>query len=128
MFSLINQGGITARIFSYILIFGFLFIIVSIALLVDPKSSSPITGNNTIDSSIILFLIFCPIIFLEYRVRKFRKKHNFSIYKNISSELALLDSNINNTPNNDLNYWYELKEKGAISSEEYESKKQELLK
>ena len=27
----------------------------------------------------------------------------------------------------DLNYWYDLKEKGAITQEEYESKKQELL-
>ena len=30
--------------------------------------------------------------------------------------------------NNDLNYWYELKVKGAISDVEYEAKKNELLK
>jgi hypothetical protein len=47
----------------------------------------------------------------------------------INSAEAVLIKNIRNKSDSikDLNYWFELKEKGAISDDEYQVKKKELL-
>ncbi|PHR58981.1 MAG: hypothetical protein COA44_02200 [Arcobacter sp.] len=97
-------------------------------------------------SIIALFLVFIvPTVFFlwERSIRKFRKDHSLSAYKNINKELQQFAANekalrekkayestgtqrteVNKT---DISYWHKLKEKGAITAEEYEKKKQELL-
>ena len=50
------------------------------------------------------------------------KNYNVIYAQNGEKAFELLEKN-----NFDLNYWFDLKEKGAITSEEYEKKKNDLL-
>ncbi|GGD49385.1 hypothetical protein GCM10012288_24340 [Malaciobacter pacificus] len=125
----------------YLFTFGFFFIVAIIALTIDPKSNPPFTGNGDIDGIIIICIIIAPLLLLEWRIRANRRKLDLPIYKDISEELlqlevikkAELKNNASvNFKNNitikkDINYYFELKEKGAITQEEYEEKKKELL-
>jgi hypothetical protein len=57
------------------------------------------------------------------------KSSSTQINRMVNSSEAILIKNIKKeeVKSFDLNYWYELKEKGAISSQEYENKKRKLL-
>lgn len=142
----LNYGGITRRIIFYFFVY-YLPLFIFVWILTAAMSTSaywvelfkPIKDLLLLWSvplpfvaiTIISFLPLSIIFFVEKSIRKKRKKLGLSIYKNIEKDMFYFDTNkntFNNAPNNDLNYWYELKEKGAITSEEYESKKQELLK
>ena len=81
-----------------------------------------------------------PLIFWEYLIRSFRKERGLSIYKNIEEDLIQMEIEqqiareqkaynkvTGSTDKNDINYWYDLFQKGAITKEEYEDKKRELL-
>jgi hypothetical protein len=129
------------RLLVYLFVFGFFFIVAIIGLTIDPKSEPPFTGNGDIDGIIIICIIIAPLLLLEWRIRANRRKLDLPIYKDISEELlqlevikkAELKNNASvNFKNNiavkkDINYYFELKEKGAITQEEYEVKKNELL-
>ena len=115
------------------------------ALTINPKTKPPFTsGDPMIDGTLFLLAVASPFIFTEYRIRKNRRKLGLPIYKDISLQLLQMEANenakMNYEANNhikniygfeetkDLNYWFELKEKGAITQEEYEVKKKEFLK
>ena len=88
-----------------------------------------------------LIFIFAPIIFvtfLERQAIKFRKKHNLSIYIGVHKEVRDINDrlererntivvNSNEVDKSDIGYWHSLLEKGAITKEEYEVKKAELM-
>ena len=65
-----------------------------------------------------------------YLVLRFRKKHGFNARETIplgfEEKKAEAEARKNERELN-LNYWFELKEKGAINEEEYEKKKKELV-
>ena len=92
----------------------------------------------------ILFSPFAFVGFIEWSILKFRKKFGFSKWGRIVDEYhlrviqdrAIMEAMAVNRRNRNvktsqtekgLNYWFDLKQKGAISEEEYEKKKQELL-
>ncbi|AXX96053.1 SHOCT domain-containing protein [Arcobacter ellisii] len=145
------SGGIFIRLFIYFFIFSFISFIVLLSL--DSKATSIIYHfslfNNRSIGYFFLFLIASlPALLLlslkEWSIRRFRRKNNLPIYKNISLELLQMEANKNAQmeyeanqhikniygfeETKDLNYWFELKEKGAITQEEYEAKKKEFLK
>ena len=81
-----------------------------------------------------------PFIFWEYQIRQFRKENGLPIYKNIEEDLIQMEIDqqvareqkaykkvTESTDKNDINYWYDLFQKGAITKDEYEAKKRELL-
>lgn len=133
-----------ARMVFYFFGFSFFYIIGIFALLANPKTKVPFSsGSMIIDSSLFILFVASPFIFTEYRIRKNRRKLGLPIYKNISLELLQMEVNKNTQmeyeanqhiksiygfeEKKDLNYWFELKEKGAITQEEYENKKQAFL-
>lgn len=133
------------RIIFYFFSFSFFYIVAIMALTINPKTKPPFTsGDPMIDGTLFLLAVASPFIFTEYRIRKNRRKLGLPIYKDISLKLLQMEANenakMNYEANNhikniygfeetkDLNYWFELKEKGAITQEEYEVKKKEFLK
>lgn len=137
-----NHNGLFAasffiRIIAYIFGFLFFYLIIVGALIMNPQNQPPFSsGSALIDGSLLILTVASPFIFTEYRIRKNRRKLGLSIYKNVTGDLLYMEAQKNSGLENksydsnkhDLNYWYELKEKGAITQEEYESKKRELLK
>jgi len=95
------------------------------------------------DISLFLFP-FALSGYIEWSILKFRKKYDFPKWKGITKEYnlrvmedrAIIESRAVNNSNSNvktseskkgLDYWFDLKQKGAISEEEYEKKKKELL-
>lgn len=118
------------RIGKYIQLFIFLAIFVGVIRFFNTqKLGLVITGNYELDNLILFLALFVPGLWYEWRVRNYRKKNNVSIYDNVAKEIyEKYYSNSNNfDKKHDLNYWYDLKEKGAITPEEYENKKREFL-
>ena len=85
---------------------------------------------------LITLLPFAVVIYLEYDTIRLRKKYGLSLWKGVYWQMKdIIDEELGNVPmkdgsidkDKDLNYWFELKEKGAISEEEYEAKKKELF-
>jgi len=82
-----------------------------------------------------LLVPFAVVIYLEYDTIRLRKKYGLSLWKGVYWQMKdIIDEELGNVPvkgsidkDKDLNYWFELKEKGAISEEEYEAKKKELF-
>lgn len=121
---------ISVRIGKYIQLFIFLAIFVGVIRFFNTqKLGLVITGNYELDNLILFLALFVPGLWYEWRVRNYRKKNNVSIYDNVAKEIyEKYYSNSNNfDKKHDLNYWYDLKEKGAITPEEYENKKREFL-
>lgn len=97
----------------------------------------------TIALLITLLPLALPFILWERSIRKFRRSHGLSVYGNIREELEQREIDervkkehkafINNglakdgIDKNDIGYWFGLFEKGAITKDEYESKKAGLL-
>ncbi|MDO8453019.1 MAG: SHOCT domain-containing protein [Sulfurimonas sp.] len=131
----IKVGGFKSRLFLYFII----YVLYSFLIL----GLTEFKFNNGIVLWIfVLLLLSSPIIFWERSIRNWRRKNNLSVYGNIEEALIQMDVNqkvarehqafkdvgiIKNEKEKDLNYYFELKEKGAISAEEYEAKKKELL-
>ncbi|MFX4267751.1 SHOCT domain-containing protein [Aliarcobacter butzleri] len=63
----------------------------------------------------------------DKNIQKYRKKNNLPLWKNIESILIQRKLE-NNIEENSLDYWFKLKQKGAITEEEYNIKKEKLLK
>lgn len=131
------SGGIFMRLFIYFFMYAFITFICF--LLLDRKSTSIIYhfslfDNRTIGYFFLILIASLPALLLlslkEWSIRRFRVKNKLPIYQNISLKLLQMETNKTieiNTDKSDLNYWYELKAKGAITQDEYEIKKKELL-
>jgi uncharacterized membrane protein len=88
--------------------------------------------------AIILFLNIYTYVFIEKRVRADRIKKGLPIKDNIVELLKqrAIDERVamevkaheKVSPSKDLNYYFELLQKGAITQEEYDAKKAEFLK
>jgi len=138
---LILNSNIVARYILYI----FLFFLVGLVVLGGLSVAGDGNSYNNSDTYRITTTLLANAIaffipfFLERKVIKFRKKYGFSIYKGIHKEVARLREQLLKDRNtivvkqeggvdkDDLGYWHSLLEKGAITQEEYEKKKRELL-
>ena len=122
----------------------YFFISIIILLLLIFAITEGVKGDTLIDTLIRIIGIITPFTlvgFIEWNVLKFRKKYGFSKWGGIWAEYkrrviedkAIMKSNAINRnvktsqTEKGLDYWFDLKQKGAISEEEYEKKKQELL-
>ena len=101
-------------------------------------------GSPTLIYFYMSFPLLIPI-FMEWSIRADRRKKGLPIYKGVNPVLynrierkeeadlemkydveigAVADSS---DDKKDLDYWFDLKQKGAITEQEYEAKKKELL-
>jgi len=129
-------GSFFGRLFAYATVYIPMLFILMIIL---PDDLS-FTGNLQIDTLIYLSMTLTPFIIWELRVRKFRRSHGFKIYGSIYEELEQLRVDIGvgreqkamgkvgKNVSEELERLFALKEKGALSEEEYLQKKSELLK
>ena len=119
-------------VFRYIFL-GFLLFIMVI-FVVFPASDVAEHGMKPL-GILLTLLPFAVVIYLEYDTIRLRKKYGLSLWKGVYWQMKdIIDEELGNVPvkgsidkDKDLNYWFELKEKGAISEEEYEAKKKELF-
>lgn len=137
----IKVGGFWGRVGVYLMLY------VPTSLIVGIITKIPIpVGLNSHNPEVFLkffgyFIAFAiPFVFTELLVRSWRRKNGLSVYENIAEELRQREVDIyvareekargkldNSSETKDLNYWFGLLEKGAITEEEYEKKKMELL-
>ena len=141
------EAGFMARLAIYAFFFIPLYLVgVWLMLMSDAEwTKSGLTGVMIIDSSIFIMIFASPFILWERSVRKFRRKHGLSIWKNIAAELEQMEVDqrvakehkafVNNglvkeavVDKGDIGYWHGLFEKGAITKEQFEAKRAELLK
>jgi len=132
----VEGGSFLGRLFAYATVYIPMLFILAIIL---PKGLE-FTGNLQIDVLIYISMTLTPFIFWELRVRKFRRAHGFSIYGSIYEELEQLKVDVSvgreekakgkvgKNVSEELKKLFALKEKGALSEEEYLQKKSELLK
>ena len=139
----INAAGIIERFFGYAISWVILF---TIAHWIAYLSFEPADFHVVIRRLVGLATIFLPVIplvFWERGIRRFRRANGLSIYKNIKAELEQMELNERvakehkafvangivkeSVDKKDIDYWFGLLQKGAITQEEYEVKKRELL-
>lgn len=134
------EGSFKIRIFVYILIYIPLLILTMISISLSPldnPSSSLGLGATTL-WIITFFLPYIPIYLIEKMIRKRRIKEGLPIYESIEKILKqrAIDERVamevkaqeKVSPSKDLNYYFDLLKKGAITQEEYDAKKAEFLK
>ena len=98
--------------------------------------------DTIISYSVVFGVPFLILYLKEKSIRKWRMKNGFSIYKNIEEEMkqAEVDKRVamekkayakhgvnQGVDKNDIGYWFNLKEQGAITEDEFLAKKRELL-
>lgn len=131
------EGSFKVRAFVYILIYFPLLIVTLFTFLL--QFDNPKYGLSATTLWIITFSIpLIPIYLIEKMIRRRRRKEGLPIYKSIDKILKqrAIDERVamevkaqeKVSPSKDLNYYFELKEKGAITQEEYDAKKAEFLK
>ncbi|MDO9266955.1 MAG: SHOCT domain-containing protein [Sulfurimonas sp.] len=152
----IREGGFIARLFAYAFfyvpltaVYAWLMIMSKSLSKIDLSFLTNFFPINDFTGTIIVFAIFLlptaiPFILWERSVRKFRRKHGLSIWKNITAELEQMEVDqrvakehkafVNNglvkeavVDKGDIGYWHGLFEKGAITKEQFEAKRAELL-
>jgi len=131
------ESNIVVRYFLYLCL-----TILIILFVIFPSASLEQQGYQILSYIIVFSSLLLPI-FLERKVLKFRKKYELSIYKGVHKEsrdvrdrlkreanTVIIEQTIvsNEVDKGDLGYWHDLLEKGAITTEEYEAKKAEILK
>lgn len=153
----IREGGFIARLFAYAFFYVPLTAVYAWLMIMSNEKG---TGEvfflaqllpKTEMTGVIIGLMFTllppaiPFILWERSVRKFRRKHGLSIWKNITAELEQMEVDqrvakehkafVNNglvkeavVDKSDIGYWHGLFEKGAITKEQFEAKRAELLK
>lgn len=149
--NLVMHGSIFVRIIGVYL---WLYLFVTFVFLFIVENSNMITYTKELKSLLpgfihpSLFIASIPallfIVYFEFLRYKYSKKHNLPRWKDATlvlverefekqklDEIAYMrkQAQINYEINkkNSLDYWFDLKQKGAITSEEYEKKKLELL-
>ena len=127
----VHQGGFFTRTILTILFIWLPIQVVTIVIVGNAEKMLTLTLSYILISLPLLI----PIL-LEWRTRATRRKLGVSIYKDITEELKQLqvDEEVARDVKarekfevKDLDYWFDLKQKGAISEQEYEAKKKELL-
>lgn len=128
------EGSFKMRIFVYIFLYIPLFVL-SVISVSELSHRSDIAGS--ILWTIIFVLPFIPIYLIEKMIRRRRRKEGLPIYESIDKILKqrAIDERVmmevkaqeKVSPNKDLNYYFELFQKGAITQEEYDAKKQQFL-
>ena len=140
----LKVGSFGVRLFAYILMS--IFILLILITLFGISNGFHLFSNEIINGIFLYLLLFgLPFLIpylMEYSTRKWRKKNGFSIYKNIKEEMkqaevdkrvamekkAYAKHGINQTVDkSDIGYWFNLKEQGAITEDEFLAKKKELL-
>ena len=128
------------RLFSYLLMYS---IIQVFWFWIITSSKIEIVETSILAYPILLLPILIPTL-IERRIQKDRKMMGLPLYSNVFNEVEQLNAdyevkleetakknynkdNNNNIDKSDLSYWFDLKEKGAISDDEYEIKKKELM-
>ena len=138
----LNTGTFGVRLFAYIFFYIILLIIWSFVVL-NLNISGEETTTRIILGNVILFLPPAFVLYLkELSIRHWRKKNGFSIYKDIKEEMkqAEVDKRVamekkayakhgvnQGVDKSDIGYWFNLKEQGAITEDEFLAKKRELL-
>lgn len=136
-----DVAGFGGRLAAYFIIFILINLFLLFGLLISDSNAAfihlePYLSNNDSNTIVSMILSALPCILWELRIRHFRKKHGLSIYKNIYEDLQQMKVNeeiarkqkaFAKVQQNDISYWYDLLQKGAISQEEYDAKKKELL-
>ncbi|WP_170175807.1 SHOCT domain-containing protein [Sulfurimonas crateris] len=148
----IQTGGFGARLFGYFLFFIPASLLYIFVIFIPSKgfggildfSKNPPENIITITLAIIAISapVILPFVLWERSIRKFRRKNGLSIYKNVREELEQIEFNkeyakeakareafetSKSSDKMNINYWFELLQKGAITQDEYEAKKRELL-
>lgn len=142
----ISRSGMFGRIVGYTLYYIPLTLIWFLVLLLGlPKEGLFATEllNFVFLVALLAIVPALPFVLWEWRVRSWRKKNNLPVNKNIAKELAqmnvdqdvmmkqeALEKAIGSSAivdKTDLGYWHALLQIGAITSDEYEAKKKELL-
>lgn len=140
----INKGGFVARLFGYAVFYIPITFTIFILMMVGGDLLSKTFGSTIMSIVILTFwlILIYPFYLWEKKVRKFRRENGLSVYGNIEKELEQMEFNklyakemkakevygVSDVGNKrDLNYWFDLLQKGAISKEEYEAKKAELI-
>jgi len=129
--SSIRTGSFFLRMFIFIFFIWLPIQVVTIVIVGNAEKMLTLTLSYILISLPLLI----PIL-LEWRTRVTRRKLGVSIYKDITEELKQLqvDEEVARDVKarekfevKDLDYWFDLKQKGAITEQEYEAKKKELL-
>lgn len=143
---LIGSWGIFGRFMFYIFLYVLVWLIM--VFILSDNQESLFSNNETVNNTISFALLFgVPTIipfFIEKSIRAFRKEKGISIYKPIKLkdlEQMEVDERVamekkayekagvhQSVDKNDIGYWFDLKEKGAINEDEFLEKKEELLK
>ena len=135
-----GNKNLMERAFSYLLTY---VVIQAFWLWLLISSKIEFVENSILALPLVLLPILIPIL-IERRIQKDRKMMGLPLYSNVVNEVEQLNAdyevkleetakknynkdNNNNIDKSDLSYWFDLKEKGAISDDEYEIKKKELM-
>lgn len=149
---MIQTGSFGARLFGYA-IFYIPITLVYVILLMTPEAKQLkvlfefVPKGGFFADAIALFIVFAPtavpFILWEKSIRKFRRKNGLSVYGDIKEELEQREINERvakehkafvangiagaDSGKKDLDYWFGLLQKGAITEDEYNVKKSELM-
>ena len=141
----INKSGLFGRLVGYFIAYAPMAAIWAFVMMLA------LPEQGLTNSEVINFLIFVvvlvvppllPFIVWEKKLRAWRRERGLPINKNIEKELAQLELDermlmeqealkragaVTAINKDDLGYWHDLLQKGAITQEEYAVKKAELL-
>ena len=132
----IKAGSFTTRLFGYAFFYIPILLVFTWIMIMNKF------GFGNIFDIVYYLIIAIPFVLWERAIRTYRRENNLSIYKNIEKELEQLKfdeiaekehkakknlgiASENNKDN--LEYWHNLLKEGAITPEEYDFKKKELL-
>ena len=134
----LNNLNVVFRYIFYIVLALFLMLLFGLS-----TEGMHIDKDNSIGRILGVLLIFSPIllvVWLERHILKFRKEFGLPLYKGVWKETHEIMEKLERERNSiiveqksvevdksDIGYWFSLLEKGAISKDEYETKKSELM-
>lgn len=140
----IGSGAFGSRLVGYVILYIILMVFMALG---DVKITwlffIPKLFGNTVGLIASLLFMAIPFFILEWIVRATRRAKGLSVYGDVSADLEQMKIDeavakehkayVNNgiikdsVDKNDIGYWFSLFEKGAITKDEYEAKKKELL-
>ena len=144
----INKTSIGQRIIFYIVGYAFLSVVWFVIVIgndLDPFGLIGLFNKRDFMGLIASLTTLCippllPIILKEWLVRIDRRSQGLNVYGDVTEELEQMEVDRvmameesgrakaqDSVNKNSIEYWFELKEKGAITEAEYEVKKSELL-
>ena len=141
-------GGFWGRLGVYITLYVPIVLLFDFILIMSSGSNHQSIINigaihNQALQNLVAFFFFAlppaiPFILVELGIRSWRRKNGFSVNGNITEEIKQREVNVMvareekarakvGGDSKDLDYWFNMMQKGAITKEEYEKKKMELL-